>query len=217
MTLSPSADSFSPSAAKPPVGAILPKHAAPTGVGFWLRWSGATGLAFGLTLLCIEVGEKTDISLLEAALGGLMVGFAQWQVLRLHLYRAYGWMVATVLAWVFLTLANIGAVGWMAPSTPSPTLRLIYGVLHGGYAGLVLGSGQWFVLRRQIPQAWRWIGASVLIWAIAIALGWGVGGLLRLATDLFISDVLGLLLAWGAIAVLSGISLGLLMHPSRRR
>jgi hypothetical protein len=181
-------------------------------LALWLGWTGLTWLAFGVSLLFIEVGEKSDLSLADGLLGGCLTGLAQWQALRPYLRNAHRWMVANTLSWGALVLFQVGAIGWMAPGTPSLILRAIFGIFYGGYVGLGLGIGQWLVLRGQVAQAWRWIPLSSGIWAVAIALGWLTGGALRLVSNLFVSEVIGLLVAWGAIAALSGMGLvGLLI------
>ena len=48
------------------------------GLWLWLSWTGLTWLAFVSSLLLVEVGERSDVSLLEGTLGGLLIGLAQW-------------------------------------------------------------------------------------------------------------------------------------------
>lgn len=173
----------------------------------WAGWTGLSWLAFALSLLLIEVGEKSDVSLAKALLGGGLVGCAQWRALHPYWRGAYRWAIASVLSWGALTLLPVGAIGWIAPGTPSLWLRGLFGILYGAYAGLILGVGQWAVMRPQVAQAWRWIPLSTGTWAVAIALGWLVGGKLRASSHLFISEVIGLTVAWGVIAALSGLAI----------
>lgn len=180
----------------------------------WLGWTGLTWLAFLLSLLFVEVGEKSDISLADGFLGGLLIGLAQWQVIRPYLHNAYRWIIVSALSWGALALFHIGAIGWMAPGTPSLLIRGTVGLFYGGYVGVVIGMGQWWVIRKQVKQAWRWIPLTSGIWGMAIALGWLIGGGLRAASNLFISEVIGLMLAWGAIAALSGLGIVGLMLPA---
>ncbi|MEL6815682.1 MAG: hypothetical protein AAFP03_12825 [Cyanobacteria bacterium J06598_3] len=186
------------------------------GITLWLGWTGLTWLAFLLSLLFVEVGEKSDISLAEGLLGGLLIGLAQWQVLRPYLHQAYRWIIVSALSWGALALLHIGAIGWMAPGTPNLLIRGSVGLFYGGYVGAVIGLGQWWVIRRQVKRAWRWIALSSGIWGVAIALGWLIGGGLRAVSNLFISEVIGLMLAWGAIAALSGIGIVGMMCPAVR-
>jgi hypothetical protein len=74
------------------------------------------------------------------------------------------------------------------------------------------------MMRQQVVQAWRWIPLSAGIWAVAIALGWLVGGGLRAISHLFISEVIGLMVAWGAVAALSGLGMvGMLYGKATER
>ncbi|MGB3299796.1 MAG: hypothetical protein WBA76_16130 [Phormidesmis sp.] len=186
----------------------------------WLGWTGLTWLAFLVSLLFIEVGGRNDLSGIDGLLGGALIGSAQWLVLRGHVQRAYRWIVVSVLIWGALAFVDVGAIGWMAPDIPFDAnglfLRSRLGLFYGGYVGLILGLGQWWVMHRQMVQAWRWIPLTVGIWAVAIALGWLVGGAVRAASHLFVGEVVGLMVAWGAIAPLSGIGIVGIIYSARR-
>lgn len=189
------------------------------GATLWLGWTGLTWLAFVGSLLFVEIGERSDLSLTEGLLGGGLIGLAQWQVLRVSFGQttaareappwksSHRWLVASVLGWGTLTLFHVGALGWMAPGTQNLFFRSFLGIVYGGYVGAGLGVAQWLAIRKQVTRAWRWIPLSSGIWAVAIALGWLVGGCLRAVSHLFISEVIGLVVAWGAIAALSGIGI----------
>ena len=183
----------------------------------WTGWTGLTWLAFCLSLLFIEIGETGEVSWLEVTLGGCLVGACQWLVLRPYLRYGYRWLVATGLSWGILGLLHLGSVGWIAPGTPNLLLRAVFGVLYGGYMGLGLGLGQWFGVRSQVTQAWRWIPLSAGIWAVGTALAWLIGGVLRAVSGLFLGEVVGLMIGWGAIAALSGVGIvGLIYGNSKR-
>ncbi len=185
------------------------------GATLWAGWTGLTWLAFVGSLLFVEIGERSDLSLMEGLIGGGLTGLAQWQTLRLaskessvwYWRASYRWAIATTLGWGTLTLFHIGALGWMAPGTPNLFFRSVLGILYGGYVGAGLGVAQWLAIRQQVIGAWRWVPLSSGIWAMAIALGWTVGGSLRAVSHLFISEVFGLMVAWGAIAALSGVGI----------
>ncbi len=193
---------------------VLRQRAALKGneLTLWLGWTGLTWLAFLSSLLFVEVGERVDLSVGEGLIGGGLVGLAQYLVLRPYLPGAYRWLVASFVGWGALTLFHIGALGWMAPATLNLTLRGGFGFLHGAYVGVVLGIGQWLAMRRQVAAAWRWVPLSGAIWAVAIALGWVIGGGLRAISNLFVSEVIGLAVAWGAIAALSGVGMVVLLR-----
>ncbi len=183
----------------------------------WGTWSGLTWLAFGVSLLFIEIGERRELSAVDGLVGGALIGLAQWIALKPHIRQAYQWILVSALIWGALALFQVGAIGWMAPETPSLWIRAVMGLFYGAYVGAGLGAGQWWVIRKQVAQAWRWMPVTSGIWAIAIALGWTIGGALRIASNLFISEVIGLGLAWGAIATLSGLAIVKMLYPSNNQ
>lgn len=178
----------------------------------WLSWTVLTWLAFLCSLIFIEVGERIDLSIGEGIVGSGLVGLAQWLVLRPYMPGGYRWLIACLLSWGALTFFQVGALGWIAPATMSLPLRGEFGLMQGAYVGLGLGVGQWLAIRRQVVAAWRWVPISSMTWALAIALGWVVGGKLRAISNLFISEVIGLAVAWGVIAALSGIGIVVLLR-----
>lgn len=189
------------------------------GFVLWLGWTGLTWTAFALSLTFIEIGERGDLSLLDSLMGGGLVGFAQWLMIRPHLKRAYGWIGLSVLCWGALTLLSNGltggAVGWIAPTTLNLFVRVLLGLLNGFCVGLVLGAGQWWMLRQRVEKAWRWIWLSAGIWSVAIAFGWLLGGVLRLVSNLFVAEVIGLGVAWAIVAALSGMAVVGMVYQKR--
>ncbi|MGB3294839.1 MAG: hypothetical protein WBB01_17790 [Phormidesmis sp.] len=186
-------------------------------IRLWAGWAALTWLAFLFSLLFIEIGEKGGVSVADGLLGGALLGFAQWRILRPYLRHGHRWIIANLLGCGVLALLPVGLIGWIAPGTTSLWLRGLSGIFYGAYAGLVLGASQWAVLRHQVADAWRWIPLSAGTWAVAIALGWLIGGELRAASHLFVSEVVGLIVAWAAISALSGLAITWLLckhHPS---
>ncbi len=175
---------------------------------FWLRWVLATCLAFGVSLIWLEVGERPDIDPLHAVTGAVVIGCAQSFVLKQHINHFWWWILACVLSWGCLTAMGVGAIGWVTPRTELLGIRFIYGGIFGAIAGVCLGLGQWLlVLRTQIPTSGRWIRISTICWALALALGWTVGGFVRLMTNLFLGEVIGLAVTWLVVACITGIDL----------
>ncbi|NIS67671.1 MAG: hypothetical protein GTO12_01575 [Proteobacteria bacterium] len=170
----------------------------PTGV-VWRRWVivnslgellglGAT-LALGATLFSsVTDAQGTGPALLTAllmtatgALEGLIVGWAQWSVLR---YAVAGitrrsWVVATIvgaiLAWMLgsipMTVAGLsGASASAVAEEPPQALVLILAAALGLGAGLILSVAQWRVLKGHVNRAWRWLPANALAWAAGMPL-----------------------------------------------
>lgn len=179
---------------------------------FGIQWTIHTLMGFLLSLLLIEIGERPDIGVLEGLIGGTIIGILQWMVLRPHLKQSGWWIAISAISWGIMGWSGLGAVGWIAPRTLNISVRLLYGFWEGAKVGFVLGVGQYVLLSHQVPQAWRWILASVLDWAIALACGWALGGLLRLQFRQFLGDVIGLGCAWLLVGGLTGFALTLLLN-----
>ncbi|MBW4682634.1 MAG: hypothetical protein KME19_21450 [Microcoleus vaginatus WJT46-NPBG5] len=173
----------------------------------WLQWVLLTLAGFLVSLLFIEIGEKPDIGAFEGAIGGVVIGLAQWFFLRSRISNAGWWVLVCVLSWGLLGVTGLGALGWFTPATPQIPLRIVYGAINGEQMGLLIGLAQWLVIGKQVMAGWRWIITSSVCWAVALAIGWTVGGLLHQATGLFFGEVVGLAVAWIVAAATTGIPL----------
>lgn len=178
---------------------------------FWWQWVFVTVVGFLVSLLWIEIGERPDIGALEGAIGGLVIGVAQWCLLRQYIFYPVRWVFINVLCWCVLGILGVGALGWVAPQTLNLGWRIFYGIFEGIKIGLVIGFGQWLVLHTEIARPWRWIVGSLIWWTVSLSIGWTFGGILRLMTDFFLGDVIGLMITWFLVAGLTGIALAQLL------
>jgi hypothetical protein len=163
----------------------------------WLRWVGANALAEmlglgatfaidALVLARVSAAHSIAASLLgilgiaaTGALEGTVVGLLQWAVLRrpFPAIARRAWVLATVVgamvAW-FLgslpsTLMDMGSQeGAMTAAEPPQALVLLMAAGMGLFLGAVLGYPQWRVLRRVVEDAWVWIPANCLAWALGM-------------------------------------------------
>lgn len=177
----------------------------------WLHWILVTFGGFLASLFWIEIGEKPDIGIIQGLIGGTLIGLTQLLVLKRYIFQAGWWVLANSLSW---GLIGLSTSGWVAPKTLHILPRLLYGIIDGTQIGLLLGLGQWLVLRKQLPKAWRWIVVSILGWSISLAIGWTVGGILRLVTRLFLGEVIGLAVTWILVSAITGIALIKLLHDT---
>ena len=184
-----------------------PIQAIETDWCFIVQWVLVTFGGFLLSLLLIEIGEKPDIGAIEGATGGAAIGLAQFLVLRQRISKAWGWILVSILIWGLMGGSGLGAVGWVAPRTEQIGYRALYGAVHGAQLGMWMGASQWWILRKEVPKAERWIWVSSLCWAIGMALGWTVGGVLRLSTRLFLGEIVGLGVAWLVVGATTGVAL----------
>jgi hypothetical protein len=170
-----------------------------TGGRLWLRWVLANALAETLGLgstFAIGLGvfaglpePKTALAAIGQAplmtasgvLEGLIVGLAQWWVLRAPFVRLTrrAWVVATILgavvAWacgsVPMTIASLGAGQESATAAePAGWVMSLAAAGMGAVAGLVLALFQWRVLRGHARGAGLWLPANALAWALGMPL-----------------------------------------------
>lgn len=126
------------------------------------------------------LGRALAAIVLGTLLEGVLVGFAQENVLRarLTLIRRRSWVAATAvgagLAWV-LGMVPSTVMALTTPETangtaPEPGALVQYGlaVVLGCVAGPILGLAQWSVLRRVVGRAAHWLWANVVAWAVGM-------------------------------------------------
>jgi MFS family permease len=179
---------------------------------FWLQWVLATFTSFLVSLYWIEIDIKPHVGVVEGVIGGVAIGIAQGLVLQQGLKTTGWWILASAIAWGLLGTSNLGSIGWIAPNTLHLAPRVIAGIFVGAQAGVIIGVGQWFVLRQQAKRASLWILANAASWAIGLAVGWAAGGVLRQATHLFLSELVGLAVVWLIVATITGFVLVWLLH-----
>jgi len=178
---------------------------------FFLQWTLTTIFAFFLSLLFLEIGERPELATIEGVIGGAIVGGTQYLLLRRHLPGVWLWLFACIIGWGLMTGSGIGAIGWVAPRTNIMLLRTIYGFIFGSLAGILVGTMQWLALRSLVRAAWCWLIASPLCWGVALALGWTVAGWLRLETNLFLFEVVGLTVTWLVVGATTGVVMSCLL------
>ncbi len=176
-----------------------------TELRFIWRWTIATLSGFLLSLFVIEIGEKQDISVFQAAFGGLAIALSQSLILRQPIF-SYQWVLSSLLGWAIITATGIGAVGWIISTTQVWPVRLLWGAFDGAIAGFGIGFAQWLAIYQQMPSAWRWIFISAASWFVAVPVGSAVGSILHHFTQLFLGEVVGLVITWLVVAILTGIN-----------
>ena len=99
---------------------------------------------------------------------GAILGFSQWLALRNQ-------SRALPVRWIPATAAGAG-IAWACGMTPNTVydlgapawLAVAVGGLLAPVLLLSLPVTQWFVLRRSLERAWRWVPWSVAAWALAL-------------------------------------------------
>lgn len=104
-------------------------------------------------------------AVLNLATQGLVLGLAQWLIVRRYMPRAGWWVPATIVAAVLIAAATV--VAYEGGGYRSFFVRNGIGTL---VEGLALGMAQWLVLRRHVTRAGWWVVASAAGWLAAVFL-----------------------------------------------
>jgi hypothetical protein len=163
----------------------------------WLQWvmANVTGEVLGLglvgavaTAMVLTIGEPeaaivtlmmAGMMIAAGALEGVIVGFAQWLVLRrrIHRLRRREWVAATAIgalvAWAMgMAPSTLMALNQSAGSSPPPEMsnavKYALASVMGVVLGMILGASQWRALRRYVSGASLWIWANAAAWAVGM-------------------------------------------------
>lgn len=119
-----------------------------------------------------------------------------------------GWIAATILGWFGLLGAS--AVLFMPAGAGLP--GIIAAAAAGGFGGLIMAMGRWFVVRRWLTATTfgAWTAAGALGFAIALALVYLMGG-----TGVSGAEGLGLAVVWAVGGLVAGLIQALAMGGVR--
>ena len=139
----------------------------------WEWWVAATAIAelVGLVIVLIasttinRLGTAEIVAVLYfvGLLQGMVLGLAQWLVLRRYIKHIGKWIAITAIAAAIAWLIGIKAIAIIsfslvldhAGTVEGRTLALAKGAfLVGAWVGGVLGLAQWLVLKEHIRRAW---------------------------------------------------------------
>jgi hypothetical protein len=131
--------------------------------GLWLAWTLATalGLLIGYLPLALLVGSL-DLGLARVIvpiIAGILLGLAQWLVLRPYVSKSYDWILYNAVGWVVGFTLGLYVVQ-MLSKTPIGMLLVFV------FFGVIVAVFQYPVLRREIPHLGTWILANVIGWTL---------------------------------------------------
>jgi hypothetical protein len=205
----------------------------------WMQWTLANvvGEVLGLGLagavaiaMVLTIGgpETTLVALMMAgvmiaagALEGVIVGFAQWLVLRRRLRRLNRgeWIRATAigafLAWTMgMAPSTLMALNQTAESSPPPEMseavKYALASVMGVTLGTVLGAPQWRVLRRHASGASLWVWANAAAWAVGmpvVFIGAGASPAGASALSVALTVVVTIAAAGASVGAIHGVAL----------
>lgn len=154
----------------------------------WVAATAVPAIAIGVVLnllILLQVGRNADsavsvdIGTLPAVeymallvITGAAIAFAQLRVMRKSFGAAANKQVGWVISWIVGSLATLAALGGMTADTGSTGFEDVFGRLPWLLLpGVVLGIGQWYILKTQLKlKATEW-------WVLACIVGWAVGAL----------------------------------------
>jgi hypothetical protein len=203
---------------------------------FWLRWivnySLGELLAIGLAtligrLLLIELSDQLAHApglitpLMLAVIGlaeGWMIGYVQWRSLsRLVVnFKRRLWIVVTMAVMV---------VGWLIIVPPAIFFISLfidfhltahyYSILYTALAGLcfgsVIGTGQFFVIRRFYKNSMMWVAANSVSWMLSFLLVFFCLSLLEHSGNVFYNLTL-IIMACAGSGFVQGALTGAVLH-----
>lgn len=212
---------------------------------FWWQWVvancvaemvglGASALAAGL-LLFGPLSEQivlraVGVVIISTALEGSTVGVAQWWVLhrRLRSLPAAAWIGATALgaaiAWslgmIPSTLMDLGEASGDTGPTIAPGMEYVLAVGMGLVLGPILGTPQWWVLRRYVDHAGWWVPANAAAWAVGMPIIFAAAGIAYEQTYWWQQTLVvvgGLAMAGAAVGAVHGWVLVRLLRAMRHK
>ncbi|PSB26258.1 hypothetical protein C7B82_20275 [Stenomitos frigidus ULC18] len=162
-------------------------------------------------------------------LQGIVLGFAQWLVLRRYIKHVGKWIAMTAIAVAIAWLVGIKAIALLSfflvldhtGTVEMKTLALARGVfLMGAWVGSVLGLAQWLVLREHIRRAGWWVFANAIAWACGLLVAFA--GTTFMTFDRFdlataLAGAATGLAAGAVVGGITGIALLWLLRPRLKR
>lgn len=147
-------------------------------VALWLGWTLATalGIILGYLPMALVIGtiDMGVALVLVPIIAGVILGLAQWLVLRSYVVGSQDWVLNNAVGWVVGFALGLFIVQALAQTSLSALVGFIA-------FGIIVALFQWPVLRREIPHLFTWIVANVI--------GWTLGAFIsQLAGNLFFQN-----------------------------
>ena len=180
----------------------------PFGLRSWLAWVAAVTIGWAVGWVVGEVVSRISADAIWVAflfqgahVVGIGVAVLQALVLRRRLAQAARWIVATGVAAVFGELINIFVTGAVYDVTGEIDAAFLTSIALSVLAsGLLVGTGQWLILRRLVERAGWWIPVS----GLGLIAGWLLGAFVGSIVVEYVLDSPNDLKAFELVAELVG-------------
>jgi len=163
----------------------------------------------------------SGVMIAAGTLEGVIVGFAQWLVLRRRLRRLsrWEWITATTigafLAWAIgMAPSTLMALNQNAGSSPPPEMsdavKYALASVMGAALGMILGAPQWRVLRRYASGASLWVWANAAAWGVGmpvVFIGAGASPVGASALSVALTVVVTIAAAGASVGAIHGVAL----------
>ena len=131
--------------------------------GLWLAWTLATtlGMVIGYlpAALIVRYLSLGAARIIIPILAGVLLGAAQWLVLRNYVTNSHDWIFNQAGGWVIGFVLGLYVAQALA--------KFAFGAILGFiFFGVIVALFQWPVLRREVPHLAWWIVANVIGWAL---------------------------------------------------
>jgi hypothetical protein len=131
--------------------------------GLWFSWTLATalGMLIGYLPLALLVGsfDLGVARVIVPIITGVILGLAQWLVLRPYVSNSYDWILNHAVGWVVGFTLGLYVVQLLSKTT----LGMLVGFIS---FGVIVALFQYPILRREIPHLSTWILANVIGWTL---------------------------------------------------
>ena len=164
-----------------------------------------------LTLVNFGYQEVIIAQFIVGAIGGI----SQWMVLQVKFRQSGWWIIATAVGWgggwllIELTFAPLDSAQVFSQSVSETVamMRNLPPIWIFALVGMLIGFGQWLILRKHITNAEWWIPVTAVAWAIGALVGQAQSQAITTPYNLGVSELFGWPLSGVVVGGITGFIL----------
>jgi hypothetical protein len=108
----------------------------------------------------LDVSTHAVAGLFAGLVGGLVVGLGQWLALRIRMKGMFLWFLYTIFAYSLVGMLSSG-LGTLIGNFGLVAIILFFVFLEAPMTAVIVGGGQWLLLRGKLKNSFFWI---LFIW-----------------------------------------------------